>query len=511
MAWKCWLLYLSLPISTGNAAKKGSVEFWQNCAARGPCSKRTEFRDLSSLKQPAQGAPKGHLKSLGDSAFLDSWDGEIEQLDTPPTPEVFWQKYHKENKPFLVKGSAASSPAMAWTDEYIMEKFGDEVAKVEWRNEDRLTDYCGQRIRGKYISCPKDTIPYVEERTSIRNFIRRTRQDEAWPKYIISQMPDKMGEDWTLPGFFNCGARPVGDTKPGKPWMTQLYENNFWYLKVPKDVMGTSTIHYDMNHQIMCLFAGKKEWIMWDLATDAKVIPMWNELYRANKGQTEGSDDSPIDGERVDLERWPEFAKARWTNVTMEKGDCLYTPAQRLHYVRSYSDDTEDRRIIALMTMFQREERYDPASCVDPPDYVRLSEYDVMWGEFPGSKAVPHCMNHIKMGYPNWKRRLTGLAGKELEEKAFVSYWARHSEYPKKRIRAAWKTFTEKESNAGSWAERVFNSTILAKLAKDIACADEGHQGPAKKPTEDDIWNHRMEYSMAGGQAGYTDEKHADL
>eukprot|EP00971_Amphidinium_carterae_P200114 3971415-Amphidinium_carterae.1 len=27
-----------------------------------------------------------------------------------------------------------------------------------------------------------------------------------------------------------------------------------------------------------------KEWIMWDLATDAKVIPMWNELYRANKG-----------------------------------------------------------------------------------------------------------------------------------------------------------------------------------------------------------------------------------
>ena len=27
--------------------------------------------------------------------------------------------------------------------------------KVEWRNEDRLTDYCGQSVKGKFIHCPK--------------------------------------------------------------------------------------------------------------------------------------------------------------------------------------------------------------------------------------------------------------------------------------------------------------------------------------------------------------------
>jgi len=431
-------------------------------------------------------------------------------LDAPPTPEVFWEKYHKTSKPFLVKGSAAASAAMGWTDEYIIENFGDEVAKVEWRNEDRLTDYCGQKIKGKYISCPRDTIPYVEERTLISNFIKQTQKDEAWPKYIISQMPDKMGEDWNVPNFFSCGARPTGDSIPGKPWMTQMYENNFWYLKVPKDTMGTSTIHYDMNHQIMCLFAGKKEWIMWDLDTDSKIIPMWNEYFRANKGQTTGSDDSPIDGERVDLERWPEFAHAKWVNTTMEKGDCLYTPAHRLHYVRSFSDDEQDRRIIALMTMFQKEEKYDPSSCVDPPEYVRLSDLDVMWGEFPGSKEVPHCQNHIKMGYPNWKRRLAALARKEVEEKTFLKFWTRDG-YSTKRAKAAWKAFTETEGNTGTWAERIFNSSALAKLAKDVICKEEGHKGPAKKPKGDAMVNHRVEYSMAGDKSGYTDEEHADL
>eukprot|EP00434_Breviolum_minutum_P045713 symbB.v1.2.041042.t1/scaffold7772.1/size9363/1 len=132
------------------------------------------------------------------------------------------------------------------------------------------------------------------------------------------------------------------------------------------------------------MFAGKKEWIMWDLRSESKKIPMWNEYYRG-KGRPEGSDDSPIDGERVDLKRWPEFGKARWRNTTIEKGDCLYLPAHLLHYVRSWSDD-EDPRIIALMTMFQTEESYDPRYCQDVPSHSYLSDYDVMWGEFPGSK-----------------------------------------------------------------------------------------------------------------------------
>eukprot|EP00930_Biecheleria_cincta_P051691 TRINITY_DN3689_c0_g1_i1.p1 TRINITY_DN3689_c0_g1~~TRINITY_DN3689_c0_g1_i1.p1 ORF type:complete len:513 (+),score=89.48 TRINITY_DN3689_c0_g1_i1:52-1590(+) len=487
------------------------VQFWQNCAARGLCDSRYEVRDHSVHDAPP-GSPKGHLKPLGHPDFLDSWDGEVDVFTEPLPPEKFWKEYHGPRKPFILKGAGLRSPAINWTDQYIMDSFGDEVAKVEWRNEDRLTDYCGQEVKGKYIHCPKDTIPYVESRTSIRNFIKTSRADPEWGKYIISQMPDNMGKEWHIPGFVNCGKRPKDDVVKGKPWMTQMYENNFWYLRVLPGKMGTSTIHYDMNHQIMCVFSGKKEWIMWDLQTESKNIPMWNEYYSPpSKGRPQGSDDSPIDGERVDLLRWPKFAKARWKNTTIEKGDCLYTPAHLLHYVRSWSDDEDDYRNYALMTMFQTEEKFDPAHCSDVPDYVRLSDYDVMWGEFPGSEDVPRCMNHIKMGYPNWKRMLRGLAKQELSKDAFVAFWNQHARYPKKRIKAAWESFQAETSSSERWSQRVFASTALAKLAKDVACAGEGHDGPERKLRDGESWDARNEYSMKGGKTGYTDEQHQEL
>merc|ERR1712217_142311 len=292
--------------------------------------------------------------------------------------------------------------------------------------------------------------------------------------------------------------------------MAQLYENNFWYLRVPKDMMGTSTIHYDMNHQIMCIFAGKKEWIMWDLKTEKKKIPMWNEYYKEpKKGGPRGSDDSPIDGERVDLVRWPDFASAKWKNTTIEKGDCLFTPANLLHYVRSWSDDPDDPRSFALMTMYGHEyNQYDPTYCQDTPAYVPLSEYDVMWGEFPGSKEVPRCMNHIKMGYTNWKAIVNELARREVDKKGFGQFWMHHERrYPKKRIAAAWSAF-EKENLVGSWAERIFNSTSIANLAKDISCAQNGNDGPERKLKDGESWDARNEYSLAGGMKGYTDEQH---
>lgn len=399
-----------------------------------------------------------------------------------------------------------------------METFGDEVAKVEWRNEDRLTDYCGgspSSLKGKSVFCPKDTIPYVESRTSIRNFIRRSTSQPDWAKYIISQMPDKMGKEWLIPAFFNCGTRPQGDwpAKQGKPWLTQLYENNFWYLRVPKGKIGTSTMHYDQNHQIMCVFAGKKEWFMWDMQTEEENVPMWNNYYvPPQKGRPRGSDDSPIDGERVDLLRWPEFAKARWSNTTIEKGDCLFTPANLLHYVRSWSDDEVDPRNIALMTMFQPGDKYDPKACKDSPPHAPLSDYDVMWGEFPGSMDVPRCMNHIKMGYSDWKRILKQLAKNELDKEHFIDFWGQESDrsYPKKRILAAWKRF-EKEGTGGSWTERVFSSTAIANLAKDVSCGQEGLTGPERKLKDDESWDARHEHALAGGMKGYTEEEHREL
>jgi len=41
------------------------------------------------------------------------------------------------------------------------------------------------------------------------------------------------------------------------------------------------------------------------------------------------------------------------------------------------------------MTMYNHaDSKFDSTYCNDVPGYTPLSQYDVMWGEFPGSEAA---------------------------------------------------------------------------------------------------------------------------
>ena len=169
-----------------------------------------------------------------------------------------------------------------------------------------------------------------------------------------------------------------------------------------------------MNHQMMCLYdgekqclvwllspgvAGEKEWFYWDLRKNIQHIPTWSSYYsQQHQRPLGGSDDSPIDGERVDLLTYPQFKNARWTNTTLRAGDCMYTPAHIMHYVRSTG------RNIAGMYMFQTETKYDAASCpaAAKTEASALDQYDVLW-EFPGLVKDGAGYNQVE-AYP-WRRR----------------------------------------------------------------------------------------------------------
>lgn len=481
---------LSLGIAGARRAPDGKFE--QNCAAKKQCNKPLEERD-PKLHAAFQDAPKGHLKPLGHADFDDSWAGSIDVVDEMD-PQTFWTKYWP-NKPFILQGAAKQSPAFEkWkSDSYLSEHFGSFKMKCENKNEDRLTDYCDQERFGKFIKCGPDTLPYVETHMKLDKFLPKFRKVE-FDKYVITQMPDKMADDFLPPTFFNCGRRHPADRAAGKEWMTQTYENNFWISYNGGNNFSSSVIHYDMNHQVMCLFEGKKEWIMWDLTTESKHIPLWSNLYEQKTHSAQGSDDSPIDGERVDLEQFPQFAKARWTNVTMNAGDCLYTPALHLHYVRSWD------RNVAGMSMFQREERYDPecGGASPPKEPVPLSDYDTLWS-FPEEDRSLLGWNIVKMGFPNWKRiylfRLARLAEEgKLTLKKFAEILQdgrRLTKEDKKRIKAVFKGLdADNDGNINAHEqEALFQSRDLRYLAKDAAVGMEGGRGDQEEDVEREHYN----------------------
>lgn len=463
--------------------------FEQNCAAKKRCNRPLELRDASVNAPPAgREVPSGHLKPLGHSAFSSSWAGEIDVVQGDISPAVFWTKYWPK-RPVLLKGFGKGSPAFQlWrNDSYLVEKFGDFKVKCEPKNEDRLTDYCGQVRFGQEIRCPTDTIPYRETFLKLKKVIPRLG-DDVFDKYVVSQMPDAMGEDVLVPHAIACGQRDPEDPGPetGGPWMTQLYENNFWFSKNEGQNFSSSVIHYDMNHQLMCLFDGTKEWIMWNLQEEGDKIPLWSRLYEKASHTALGSDDSPVDAERVDLLRWPAFARARWQNTTMEAGDCLYLPPLLLHYVRSYG------RNVAAMTMFQQSERFNQ-SCVSslPEAHRSLSAYDVLWS-FPEEDPSLLGWDMIKMGFPNWKANFlqplvrAARASKtgKLTKKRFMKAVAQllqtvaeedHSSLSKRALELY--STLETSSGGGVGPVQLFRSRELRFFLKDlVVLQDERHE-----------------------------------
>jgi hypothetical protein len=81
------------------------------------------------------------------------------------------------------------------------------------------------------------------------------------------------------------------------------------------------------------------------------------------------------------------MANVNWTHGFIYPGDCLYTPAYHLHYVRSWG------RNIAGMWIWMSLEEYQPGTCAAvnadataaSRTAVPLSEHEIMW-DYPGEK-----------------------------------------------------------------------------------------------------------------------------
>ena len=230
-----------------------------------------------------EGSLPGHLQVLGKHRPPE---GHIEVLHDPPSPKEFWEKYARDGIPVLFRGMANNSLGMhRWTDEYLREHYSDLRVKIEAKAE---KEYYPEGDKG----IGQDTVGYFLKTYKSRN------------AYIVSQLPDLMSKEVSVPPFMTCGT-----------FSQRLLEANLWFSSG-----GTkSLLHRDADNAINCLYFGTKDWIFID-SKHEDMIPIADEETEAYGGYAVLNPDS------VDLEKFPKFADVPWTYGNVTAGDCIFLP-----------------------------------------------------------------------------------------------------------------------------------------------------------------------------------------
>ncbi|KAL8702154.1 MAG: hypothetical protein Q9201_004546 [Fulgogasparrea decipioides] len=152
---------------------------------------------------------------------------------------------------------------------------------------------------------------------------------------LFSQIPS-LRSDIAIPDF--CYTTPPhteihSAAISGKPAPPQLEEPllNAWFGPA-----GTvSPLHTDPYHNILCQVVGKKYVRLYSPDQTDKLYPKGVEQGGVDMSNTSEVDaEAPL--ETIDAE-YPLFRQARYVEMILNEGECLYIPVGWWHYVRSLS------------------------------------------------------------------------------------------------------------------------------------------------------------------------------
>ncbi|XP_062515381.1 uncharacterized protein LOC134190860 [Corticium candelabrum] len=279
----------------------------------------------------------GHLRPLG---FHRPPLSHVDEFDYVISPREFWEKYASKGEPVVFRGAANHSAGFSrWTNEYLVENYGDLELKLEAKKEK------GGDLPIGDAGMARDTL---------RHFISRYERDDA---YVVSQLPQPMYHEVSALPCLMCGS-----------FRKRLLEVNYWMSSG-----GTKSIlHRDADNAINCLFAGRKDWILIDR--------QYTHLVPLTSGQTGSfSAFALLDIEKINLKKYPDFANVPWRYANLTAGDCLFLPYSYLHQVTSYERNIAVSLLFARFTEFEEDENCSEDKLVFTP----LSDLHITWS-YPG-------------------------------------------------------------------------------------------------------------------------------
>lgn len=265
---------------------------------------------------------KGHLQPLGSHRPAEG----VTVIGKFSSPPVFYREFVRKGQPIWMRNALKNVNHFGlqnYTDDYIRENFGAvpvdvEIAKLEDRNK-------------------KTIILTFDE------FLKTYKKKDL---YLVHSLQNSIEEFALVPPTLACGG------------FQHVIEDIVMWMGSGK---ARSVLHTDALDNVLCLFDGRKNFILID--------PKYKDAIESTGFDKEGAY-SYVDVESVDMDKFPQFANVTWKSVKMEAGDCIYIPQGWFHQVTSFT-----QRHLAVNFWFARLYWFNVTDCTTQP----TSAANKMW------------------------------------------------------------------------------------------------------------------------------------
>nr|XP_002126088.2 lysine-specific demethylase 8-like [Ciona intestinalis] len=307
-----------------------------HCDILFPKDTSTDFVFPPKIRRSTSGVPDGHLRPLG---WQRPPEGKVPEITEAPEPKTFWESHVRDKKPLVMRQAInqSSDCFVKWNDKYLKNTYGDVIIEVTKKKPGKIEE------------------PHM---MTLKKFLLRYNLED-W--YLVSPIPPPMTTEVPAIKSLLCGT-----------FRDFLQEAEMWMSSG-----GTSSpIHYDQDHNIHCLIAGRKDFIM--------VHPKFKDRFEMKENKEIGNGYSTIDAEMVNVYDHPKVGKTAWKWSTLWPGDCIYLPAGHLHQVRSYG------RSLSTSILWTPTRAFNDTGCAvtNMSEPVALSELSFIWKLYDGQRLI---------------------------------------------------------------------------------------------------------------------------
>ncbi|XP_022918393.1 bifunctional peptidase and arginyl-hydroxylase JMJD5 [Onthophagus taurus] len=254
------------------------------------------MKEKSSISPPALILPMEVLKKYSNI------EGEIVFPESLPSLETFIKNYFNPEIPVVITGAIQHWPAsQKWLYlPYILKIFGERTVPIEIGSQYSDEDWSQQLMTfeefvNKFYLNTSDQIGYLAQHDLFYQ-VPELKKEFSIPDYCSVSRSDENDEDVAI----NAWIGPEGTV---------------------------SSLHFDPKDNLLAQLYGIKQIILFSPKDSDNLYPHPSEML---------FNTSQVDPTQPDLEKFPNFKKAKPYKCLLQHGDMLYIPRKWWHHVTSY-------------------------------------------------------------------------------------------------------------------------------------------------------------------------------